>query len=94
MRMDMLGHGWGVWGTIAQSQTASKQHYEMAKKLGFLRKNGILIIGSGNIVHNLRMINWNKDVKPYNWAIEFNDSVKKAIQDNNYDKIIDYIISF
>jgi 4,5-DOPA dioxygenase extradiol len=67
-----------------------KDHYEMAKKLRSLREKGILIIGSGNIVHNLRMINWNKVAKPYTWAIDFNDSIKKAIQDKNHNKILDY----
>jgi 4,5-DOPA dioxygenase extradiol len=66
-----------------------KDHYEMAKKIRSLRKKGVLIIGSDNIVHNL-MINWNKNAKPYNWAISFNNAIKKAIQDKDHNKIVDY----
>lgn len=66
-----------------------RQHYELAKKLQILRGEGILIIGSGNMVHNLRMMNW-KIRKNYPWAIEFGDIITKAIADGDYEKIIEY----
>jgi 4,5-DOPA dioxygenase extradiol len=52
-------------------------HYELAKELFELRKRGILIIGSGNIVHNLGMIDFaNMDAQPFGWAEEFDEKVK------------------
>ena len=66
-----------------------REHYEIARKLRILRKEEILIIGSGNIVHNLAMINWNNK-EAYPWAIEFNNEIKNAIITNNHDIIINY----
>lgn len=63
-------------------------HYELAKELLKLREKGVLIIGSGNIVHNLNMINWNG--KAYDWAIEFDLKIKKLIDDQNHICIINY----
>jgi 4,5-DOPA dioxygenase extradiol len=68
---------------------SAQWHYDLAKELNFLRRKGILIIGSGNIVHNLGMINWNND-KPFDWAIEANQTVKKLITDGDYKSLINY----
>lgn len=65
-------------------------HFNLAKELAFLRKRGVIIIGSGNIVHNLRMVNWDKNARPYDWALEFDEFVKKNIEDNNPQKLFDY----
>lgn len=65
-----------------------KQHYELAKKLQILRDE-ILIIGSGNIVHNLGLINWHAK-ESFSWAIKFNDEIKKAILENDHNKIIEF----
>ena len=70
-----------------------KEHYELAKELASFRQKGILIVGSGNIVHNLRHVAWNKqdDEKyGYEWAIEANEIVKKLILDNKYRELINY----
>lgn len=64
-----------------------EQHYMLAQELKALRKKGVLIIGSGNIVHNLRAVAWNKinDTFGYDWNLEVSEKVKKAIleQDHN-----------
>ncbi|WP_442959024.1 4,5-DOPA dioxygenase extradiol, partial [Providencia sp. PROV112] len=54
-------------------------HYELGKKLSVLREKGVLIMGSGNVVHNLRAMNWqNSHAEPYPWAISF----EKFVYDN------------
>lgn len=68
-------------------------HYELAKELAELRKKGVLIIGSGNMVHNLGMIAWDKmdaDNYGYDWAIEMNETFKKHILAKNDAALIDY----
>lgn len=63
-------------------------HYELAKELSALRKKGVLIIGSGNIVHNLGMIDWSG--KPYDWTIEFDAKIKKFIDERDHASVINY----
>lgn len=70
-----------------------QNHYELAKELVLFRRNGVLIIGSGNIVHNLRMISWEHANEPeygFDWALLANDIFKKLILDNNYKDLINY----
>ncbi len=66
-----------------------KMHYELAKELAFLRQKGILIIGSGNIIHNLGLARWNSNT-PYDWAIQFDEKVKQLIQEKNHQALIDF----
>ncbi len=68
-------------------------HYELAKELYGLRKKGVLIIGSGNMVHNLRMVAWDKINQPgygYDWAIEMNETFKQLITNNDTPSLIRY----
>lgn len=65
-------------------------HYDLAGQLAALRKKGILIIGSGNMVHNLRAIDWNKPNQGFEWADEANEKFKKLISDNNHQQMINY----
>jgi len=71
----------------------AQYHYELAKELALLRTKGVLIVGSGNIVHNLRMIAWDKINTPnygYDWAIEANEKMKQFIMSNNHKDLIAY----
>lgn len=71
----------------------AQYHFELAQKLNALRNKGILIIGSGNIVHNLGMIdydNFEKDNYGYDWAIEVRATTNKHILDGNFQTLIDY----
>ena len=68
-------------------------HYELAKELSPLRSKGILIIGSGNMVHNLGLVSWEKFNVPgfgYDWAIEANEQIKIFIIKDNHKSLIDY----
>jgi 4,5-DOPA dioxygenase extradiol len=72
---------------------APRHHYELAKELAPLRSNGILIIGSGNIVHNLAMVAWDKmntDDYAYDWAMEAKEKMKKFILDDDHRSLIEY----
>lgn len=64
-------------------------HYELAKELSVLRQKGILILGSGNIVHNLHRADWNTQ-GGFDWAIEANEKVKKLILENNHNSLVNY----
>lgn len=68
-------------------------HYDLAKQLASLRKKGVLIIGSGNMVHNLRMVAWDKLSEPeygFDWANEMNTIFKNKITDGNHKALITY----
>jgi len=70
-------------------------HYNLAKELYNLRKKGVLIIGSGNMVHNLRMVAWDKMDEPgygFDWALKMNDTFKHLIENENHESLINYQI--
>jgi len=72
---------------------AAQYHYELAKELTSLRNKGVLIIGSGNMVHNLGMVAWDKlnaDNYGYDWAVEANEKMKKYILEGNHRELINY----
>jgi 4,5-DOPA dioxygenase extradiol len=68
-------------------------HYDLAKELYALRKKGVLIIGSGNMVHNLGMVAWDRLNDPeyaYDWTIQMNDKFKELIQSGDHNPLINY----
>ncbi|MFN4028113.1 MAG: 4,5-DOPA dioxygenase extradiol [Flavobacterium sp.] len=68
-------------------------HYNLAKELASLRKKGVLIIGSGNMVHNLGMVAWDKLSEPeygYDWAHEINRVFKDKIVSGDIKSLIEY----
>ena len=62
-------------------------HYNLGKKLAFLREQGVLVMGSGNIVHNLRTISWSKSAEPLDWAIEFDQWVKAKANKRDFEAL-------
>lgn len=56
-----------------------KEHLELGREIQSLRERGVLILGSGNIVHNLRRIDWGNPSGAYDWAVEFDARVKGAV---------------
>lgn len=69
---------------------SSQWHYELGKELSELRNKGVLIIGSGNIVHNLRLVDWHNKDSGFDWALEINEKFKKLITEGNHKELINY----
>ena len=68
-------------------------HFDLMKELASLRKKGVLIIGSGNMVHNLREVAWDKfdaDNYAFDWALEASDKMKKYILNGDHKQLINY----
>ncbi|MDP1620853.1 MAG: 4,5-DOPA dioxygenase extradiol [Bacteroidales bacterium] len=102
---DRWGLDHGAWSVIRQmypdatvpvvqmsldyNQSAQSQ-YDLAKDLAPLRNKGVLIVGSGNIIHNLRTINWSMQGNGFDWALEANDLFKKLIVKNEHRQLINY----
>lgn len=69
----------------------AQYHYDLAKEIFALRKKGVLIMGSGNMVHNLRMLSWEMiNGGGYDWAIEANDKFKMAILNKDHQSLINF----
>ena len=60
-----------------------KEHLELGREIASLRERGVLILGSGNIVHNLRRLDWNDPHGAYDWAVEFDARVKSAVDSHD-----------
>ena len=67
----------------------SAEHFALAKRLRPLREQGVLIVGSGNIVHNLRA--YRPDASPHQWAQAFQHGINSALQQHEFDRIADYL---
>jgi 4,5-DOPA dioxygenase extradiol len=57
----------------------AEYHFKLGQKLRFLRAEGVLIIGSGNVVHNLRTMNWTTNVDPFEWASEYDAWIREKL---------------
>ncbi|MGF1922954.1 MAG: 4,5-DOPA dioxygenase extradiol [Bacteroidia bacterium] len=69
----------------------ARYHYDLAKELSALRSKGVLILASGNMVHNLRMVNWEMmNGGGYDWAIEMNERFKSLILNGDHQELINY----
>ncbi len=64
-------------------------HYQLAKRLAPLRDEGVLVVGSGNVVHNLGTVAWAPGAAPYPWATRFNETVRSRLLANNHEALTD-----
>jgi 4,5-DOPA dioxygenase extradiol len=69
---------------------SAEEHYTLAKQLAPLRDENILILGSGNIVHNLRLIDWDTDAEPLPWATEFNQFFTSQILAKQHPPLLEW----
>lgn len=67
-----------------------KEHYELAKELARLRKRGVLILGSGNIVHNLGEIDFNENAQIFPWAADFDGTAKDLLMQRDHAALMNY----
>lgn len=65
-------------------------HYELAGQLKKLRDKGVLIIGSGNVVHNLGKLDWSGQAPTFDWTIEFDEKVKQSFLNFDHNNLINY----
>jgi 4,5-DOPA dioxygenase extradiol len=68
----------------------AQYHYDIGKQLRPLRDEGVLILGSGNVVHNLGVMRRSDQAPAYDWAVSFNDFVRNQIQNRNHAPLIQY----
>jgi 4,5-DOPA dioxygenase extradiol len=69
---------------------SAQWHYDLAKELNALRSKGLLIVGSGNIVHNLGRVSWDDPTTKFDWSIEFDERVKSDLLKQNHVDLINY----
>ena len=69
---------------------APEEHLELGARLRGLRDDGVLVLGTGNIVHNLSAMDWGNPAAAYDWSTRFNDHVRDAIAAEAHDRVADY----
>jgi 4,5-DOPA dioxygenase extradiol len=66
-------------------------HFEIGRKLAPLREEGVLVVGSGNLVHNLHTYAWGRHARePYEWAVRFERAARELILAGDYQPLVDY----
>jgi 4,5-DOPA dioxygenase extradiol len=63
-------------------------HYALGRELSPLRGKGVLILGSGNLVHNLQLVDW--EGGPLSWAVDFDALAREAIQKGDHERLVHY----
>lgn len=66
-----------------------ESHYELGRKIAGLREKGVLVLGSGNVVHNLAMVDFDRE-DGFDWAYEFDGYIRDAIMNRRHELVMDY----
>lgn len=98
------GYDHGTWSVLSRmypdadiplyqlsvdANSGAETHFKIGQEISSLREKGVLILGSGNVVHNLSKINWNME-GGYPWAIDFDEYIKEKITQKQFQDVIDY----
>ena len=78
-----------VYELSVDRRAAALTHYQIGQEISALRERGVLIFGSGNVVHNLSRVNFDID-GGYPWAVDFDSYIRDKIVKRQYDDVIDY----
>jgi 4,5-DOPA dioxygenase extradiol len=78
-----------VFQLSVDAGASAENHIKIGRELASLRDQGVMIFGSGNVVHNLSRVNWEMD-DGYSWALEFDEYIKDKIISGQYDSVLDY----
>lgn len=78
-----------VYQLSIDSDASAEMHFKIGQEISALRDQGVLILGSGNVVHNLSKIGWDMD-GGFSWANDFDGYIKDKIQNKQYDDVIHY----
>lgn len=101
--LEMWGFDHGAWSVLRHMYSEAdvptiqmslymarppEYHFSIGRQLAKLRDQGVLIIGSGNLVHNLRQMDWNTHAKPHDWAVEYDAWLKTRLEARDFDALI------
>jgi 4,5-DOPA dioxygenase extradiol len=76
--------------SIDETQPATF-HYDLGRRLSVLRDEGVLVIGSGNMIHNLHAYAWGRHpVEPFDWALRFEAFARKLMMEGEHTPLVDY----
>lgn len=78
-----------VFQLSVNAEASAATHFKIGRELAALRNEGVMILGSGNVVHNLSRVNWNME-GGYSWALEFDEYVKDGILTRQYSDVLNY----
>lgn len=78
-----------VYQMSIDSSAPADVHYKIGQEIRYLRENGVMIFGSGNVVHNLSRVDWDSE-GGYPWAVEFDNYIKSKIQNGEHQEVINY----
>lgn len=65
-------------------------HYELGRRLAPLRSENVLVMGSGNVVHNLAAYDWSAEAEPYPWATQFAATVARGLRERDHESLVEY----
>ena len=67
-----------------------RSHYELGRRLAALRRSGILVIGSGNMVHNMNLVEYDIEAEPHDWAVEIDEKLASLIIAGDHRALVEY----
>lgn len=78
-----------VFQLSIDNNAPAEAHYRIGQEIRLLRENGVMIFGSGNVVHNLAKVNWEME-GGYSWAVQFDDYIKNKVINRQYEQVVNY----